>query len=373
MTSTGTYRLLISLAILTVSMGLKGQQVSTLAVNSGMDNELFLSSEGRLYGTHFFNGKVLEMDIQAGSISNFININRPSGIAEDSQGYLYISNYLNGEIFKIDTSGSSTLHHTANPKVRDIVKMPGSDTMVICQFEDHEIYKLAPNGSKFLFVGTGLFTYPMAMCYGPQKELYLATEEGYIWEIAPNGTGIVIANMSALNIALFDMALVDDNLYLTTGFFNEIYRVNRHSGSVSLFAGSTIPGSADGPLGIASFSSPHGIAASRSGDSLFVIDNGTGRIRMISGIRPNFSNSTQAVESLLVSVYPNPCRAAARVELNEVTKGLRYKLISLIGEVVSSHPILNRSFLITPGKAGVYFLQIMDAEQVIKTVRLHYL
>jgi hypothetical protein len=74
--------------------------------------------------------------------------------------------------------------------------------------------------------------------------------------------------------------LTDRCLYSADYVDHQIIRVDQ-SGGVSVFAGSGSAGSDDGPVGLARFRSPMGVAISPDGARLYVADYGDGAVREI--------------------------------------------------------------------------------------------
>ena len=66
-----------------------------------------------------------------------------------------------------------------------------------------------------------------------------------------------------------DFVAVGDDLYVTSYTDHEVFKVSA-DGAVALFSGTGVAGDEDGEVGVATFDSPNGIAASPDGARLYV-------------------------------------------------------------------------------------------------------
>ncbi len=190
----------------------------------------------------FHNGDHLE-----GEFSN------PSGIASDDQGNIFIADSHNNAIRKIDKDG--------------------------------RVSTLAGNGNVGAADGKGAeatFFFPLALAVHQDGNIYVAdTRNNLIRKITPNGEVKTIAGKGSQTFDNPEGIAVDKegNIFVSDRN-DQIYKIDQE-GKVTLFAGTGIPGSADGHRLKASFYIPRGLAFDGDGN-LFVSDSFNNCIRKIT-------------------------------------------------------------------------------------------
>ena len=90
-----------------------------------------------------------------------------------------------------------------------------------------------------------------------------------------------------------------------------LYRIDP-DGNYSVWLGSTA-GTADGDASSARFNQPNGIRASFTGDTLYVSDFGSKRVRMITDLNGTVATQNAERPDWQVTVAPNPARTHTRI------------------------------------------------------------
>ena len=171
----------------------------------------------------------------------------------------------------------------------------------------HTVSKLAPNGTVTTLAGSSYssgavdatgasarFNYPRGLAVDSTGNLYVADSNNHtIRKISPTGIvsilageplkpGVVDATGTAARFNTPYGVALDSagNLYVADSANYAIRKITP-AGVVTTFAGSSIPGTADGTGTAARFNYPHGIASDSAGN-LYVADTGNHAIRKIS-------------------------------------------------------------------------------------------
>lgn len=192
---------------------------------------------------------------------------QPNGMAVNAAGEVFVADRLNHRIRKVTPAGlTSTFAGSGDAGFVD-------DTGVAAQFEH-------PNGLAFDSVGN----------------LYVADEANHvIRKITPAGVVTTFAGSGIAGFAEGDAAdarflyptgvAVDsaNNVYVADSGNHRIRKVDAATGVVSTFAGSGLPGFADGAYETAQFSTPIALAFGPTGN-IIVVDQDNLRIRLIDAV-----------------------------------------------------------------------------------------
>lgn len=284
---------------------LNGQQVSTyLAGPTGIDDGIFRSSDGKLYGASFDGGALYQFSNLAAVLLTDTMVNTTE-ISGDSQGNIYACDHGGNRVYKMDSGGNVSTFISGIGKAAGILKLPGSDTLLISSNTTHSIYKVAPDGVYTQWLTGGSLSWPVSMQFDAQGNLYVGNYySGKILKVDPslNMTELCTINTNSLG----HMVIKGNFLYVTTVFSHRIYKVDITNGNATLFAGSS-QGSQNGPIATATFNTPNGILLSQTGDSLLISEYNTNSIRLISGLNSSVS-VPEEISCKEVDIYPVPTR-----------------------------------------------------------------
>lgn len=227
----------------------------------------------------------------------------PAGVAVKADGTVYVTEFSGQRLRRIATDGTvSTV--TSTPSALFGLVLAGDDAYAASV--DHTIVRIAADGSRSIFAGSaGLrgdndgqgaaasFRMPYGLTRDQDGHIYVAEASGHrIRKITPDATVTTLAGSGTVGFAdgmgaaaQFDgpfavAAAADGTLYVADSGNHRIRRVSP-AGEVSTLAGTGAVGAQDGAASAATFNQPSGLALAPDG-SLFVVDNGSQRIRKIS-------------------------------------------------------------------------------------------
>ena len=123
------------------------------------------------------------------------------------------------------------------------------------------------------------FVAPNYFTIDPAGNIYLADGGGNVREITPAGVVTTVVSSSALGVPYAIARDGAGNLYVANAKDNVINLIS--AGIVSVYAGTGLPGMADGPAASASFSEPGGLVIDVAGN-LYVADAQNNSIRKIA-------------------------------------------------------------------------------------------
>lgn len=252
-----------------------------------------------------------------GTLASF---NGPSGITVDAAGNVYVADQGNNVIRKITPAGVVTtfagtvaVADTSNTVTAEPTFLGPSGVAVdplgnvyVADAGDNEIRKVSPSGTIITLAGnansgaddgndtTATFNNPTGVALDASGNVYVADMlNNMIRKITPAGTVTTLAGSDTTSGSVngqgaaasfyFPNSLCVDasgNIFVTDAVNNLIRKIIP-DGTVSTFAGSGKPGSANGIGTAASFDDPAGIAIDASGN-LFVADANNNLIRKIT-------------------------------------------------------------------------------------------
>lgn len=331
------------------------QFVSTFFSNPAMkvDDAMVLDNEGNLYGSHFMGSNIYKVTPSGVGTIFASGFNTPNGLAFDSQQNLYVCDLSGNRIYKLSSSG--TFLDTFNVSTPSgIIKSINSDTMLFTQYTGNKLSKLAPDGT-ISIVASGLpMVGSVGLTYNSSGLLYVANfTNREIYSFSGNTFSYVATVPGPSGGALGFITFAKGSIWATSYNGHKIYRVyQNYLDSVLLYTGSTL-GSVDGPLDSAKFNAPNGIISSISGDSFYVSDFGTGRIRIIR-LSETVGLNEFGFDSNRIEVYPNPTSEFLKIrcpyDLNKI------EIINTNGSTVLTSTDKNISVGNLP--TGVYILKL---------------
>ncbi len=286
------YCLFFTLFIL-VNVGFT-QTVSTLVNEFEAGGQISTDKFGNIIASDFpgkgdgFNprGSTVKKISLNGSVTIFLaGLITPTGNTFDKHGNFYISNYTAGQVIKISTDGTKSI-------IASGLDMPGgivsdNDGNLFVGINPYPkwgktIYKINSKGILQEFITHPNFSGPSNLTITNDGILYVANyRAGKIFKIGKNKKVQQIAQVpGASGFTIGQIISVKNTIYATAISIHKVFKITSE-GKMSVIAGSGNYGMEDGPAPEASFRFPLGITPSISGDSLFVLDNGAGSLRVI--------------------------------------------------------------------------------------------
>lgn len=302
-------------------------------------DDLIFDAAGNLYCADYGGDKVFKRT-PAGDLSIFVSgLNTPNGLAFDSQGNLFICDNVGNRIYKVDANGNFLdTFQVSYPS--GILKDVASDTMIFTTYgAQSTVQKLSPAGTISPFHSGSPLNGPVGLEYCAGS-LYLANfDDRKIFRVEAD-TLVFVAQLPGSGSLGF-ITCVDNKLFATAFQQHKIYRVDPISATVELFAGST-SGQVNGPLSQATFSSPNGIVANAAGDTMYVSQYPSGKLRMITGYSLGISEKEMAGPFVL---YPNPAVDFLTVDIQADYLPCTLALITLDGKIVHTERIVEKGQL----------------------------
>lgn len=309
------------------------QTVSTLTAAFNASGGVTRAPDGSLYvadyGNHLQNGpfgdnRVYKIGLD-GSITEFARGQvGASGNAVDADGNLYQSNIGNGTITKITPDGAVTTFSTGHQSPVGLA-ITADGQIYVANCGGGEIRQVRTDGTWLTVASSSLLRCPNGLTAGPDGTLYTCNfSDGNVLRIATDGAVSVLATLPSGNNG--HLTYANDRLYVVDRGGHRVYEVSL-AGEVKLLAGTGIRGKADGPALESSWSIPNGIAASITGDTLFINDavpvtgNPLGVlnpvvVRMITGVTTASTRREPDETSTgfgLLQNYPNPFRQTTHI------------------------------------------------------------
>ncbi len=299
--------LLLSLLSL-CSLGVSAQElwVETIAnldasggVTFGPDGNVYVSDFGPSLGTASSNTSVYRLEYGTWEISEFaIGFTGASGARFDSQGNFYQSNPSGGRVSKRSPDGNVNYNWATNGLFSPIgITNDAEENLYVCNCGNNTIQKITPNGTVSLFASSSLFNCPNGITIDPEENLYVCNfNDGRILKITPQGNVSSFYTLPSLGgVGNGHLTYANGFLFVATIGVGQIFKLSL-DGEAELIAGIAQGFSnEDGPALQATFSKPNGLAASITGDTLWVncsvptwqtsnLALHPGRVRMITGV-----------------------------------------------------------------------------------------
>ncbi|HMB90616.1 MAG TPA: SMP-30/gluconolactonase/LRE family protein [Rhodothermales bacterium] len=272
-----------------------------------------------------------------------------SGNAFDAQGNLYQSNIADRRISKVTPDGIVSTFATTGILAPVGIAVDSQDNVFVANCGDHTIRKITPDGTSTAFASSALFACPNGLTIDENDNLYTSNfNNGNVLRIEPDGTVSLLATIPGGNNG--HLTYSHGQLYVVARCANQIYRLSL-TGQWTLVAGSGARGNADGPATQATFSIPNGIAASVTGDTLYVNDavpttggcvsgslNPIVLRRIILDTDTGVADRDEVPETItLLQNYPNPFNPATRVHFRlPRTAFVRLRVFDLLGREVTT-------------------------------------
>jgi len=311
--------LVLTLILLAVSsLPLMAQwEVSTIIQSgAGLDDGMVFDKNGNLYISEY-QGTVVRQLTPDGTVSVYASgFNAPNGLVIDSTGTLYIANARGDRISKVTPDGAITQNFitgVTNPS--GLVLNAAGDTLYISHYGANQISKvaLADSANVTTWVSGSPLDGPIGMAFDEDSNLYVGNyNNGNIYKISPGGS---MTELGSIESFLGFLILSNGYLYATSYSKHQIYRLPLDGSSMEVVAGTGDRGHADGPATSATFDGPNGIVATASGDTLYVSEFNTGRLRTLIPATPTNVEDAEVPVSghLELHNFPNPFHVSTTI------------------------------------------------------------
>lgn len=292
-------------------------EVSTIGQSgAGLDDGMVIDQNGNLYISQY-QGTVVRRLTPDGTVSVYASgFDTPNGLAISATGDLYVANNSGGRISRITPSGAIFRNFiTGIPNPSGLVFNAAGDTLYISHYASSQISRVAladPRNVTTWMAGSPL-SGPIGMAFDADNNLYVGNyNNGRIFKVSPGGTMTELASIQSF---LGFLTLANGYLYATSYSKHQIYRLPLDGSSMEVLAGTGAMGQADGPATSATFNGPNGIVATASGDTLYVSEFNTGKLRMLVSATPTGVEGAEVSASGLLDVqnFPNPFHASTTI------------------------------------------------------------
>lgn len=364
-------------------------------VTFGPDGNVYVSDFGPALGTASVNTKVYKLTYGTWEVNEFAaGFSGASGATFDSQGNFYQSNPSGARISKVSTNGVLNLNWvTSGINGGPIgITSDNNDNLYVCLHGTNTIQKITPSGASSVFATSNLFNCPNGITIDPDGNLYACNfNDGRVLKITPDGSVSLFANLPRLNGGVGNGHLTYSNgfIFVATIGGGEIYKLTMDGQQEKIAGVFAAFSNNDGPALQATFSKPNGIAASTTGDTLFInctvpgwnVSNTAlhpGLVRMVTGVCslsdvdcPLLTDTrepslTQNDYAQLLPNSPNPFldQTQIRYQLNQAQK-VKVQVLDVNGKVIANLEDAwkqegEHNFHVSTAEwsAGIYFLQL---------------
>ncbi|MEM6515532.1 MAG: T9SS type A sorting domain-containing protein [Bacteroidota bacterium] len=337
------------------------QTVSTVT-NGNFHDGLAVDSQGNVYGSDFPPvapwpnpiKNVYKYDTD-GNLTVFASgFLSPNGIGINSQNEIYICDHYGNLIKKYSDDGTllQTFDGGLFATPAGIKPIPNSLDMLVVEYDatsGNKIKKLNQDGSVDLLYSGAPLNGPAGIAFIGETAYVANFNDRKIFSLINNNL-IEIAQLPSNSNPNSDflgfLTSANGQLYATHIGLGQLFTVDPDNGSVAVYAGS-VPGSDDGAIATATFSSPNGITYDALHDKMYVSETVSKNLRVIS----NATLSTQQarVDLMKISVVPNPVSENLNIEIGLKTLDtVHIEIIDLSGKIVHTENVIpeNVSFSI---------------------------
>ncbi len=323
---------------------LDAQTVSTLVnlPQSNVGDGLIISATGDLFLSSGFTNSTVYRITPGGEVSNFsTGLQGAVGAFFDSNGNLYANSYNGDFLYQISPSGVPSQFATGLNGPAGVVVSP-TDEIFISEFgrnfsgTGRSIKKINSSGSVTTFATGGGLADVIGIAQDDSSNIYAANwASGVIYKITPDGTINWFINIGG---SVNQITYSNGYLYVPSPSLRKIFKVNL-DGEKQHIAGSGLSGSSDGLALEASFSRPNSIAASVTGDSLYIVDAAPGTIRLldltsITGVK---EGSISLPSEFKLANYPNPFNPSTSIKYSLAESNfVSLKIFNVTGQHIAT-------------------------------------
>lgn len=347
--------------------------VSTIVDTSAyrFTDDLIFDDSGNLYCADY-SGDAIYKRTPDGDVFVFAEgFDTPNGLAFDSSGNLFVCDNLGDAIYKLSSSGV-VLDTISVSYPSGIIKDALSDTLIFTTYGTlSKLMKLAPDGTVHDFhSGLPLFgPVGLAYCQGElytsnfnNREIYRVESDSLVYITQLPGSG-----------SLGFIAEVGDQLMATAFTGHKIYWIDPITHVASLYSGST-QGDTDGAIEVAKFNTPNGIVANAAGDTIYISEYNSKKLRMIAMSSVSVENS---IETIDFDLFPNPTADFINIAIHASILPYSLRIVNLQGKEVLNEKTLydtNLELNLSELETGTYVIELESlATRIVvkKMIQIH--
>ena len=316
------------------------QTVKTLlAPGANVGDDIALGPDGFLYVSDFARGGVTKVSMN-GTATNFASgFVEPNGLAFRPDGSLLVANASGNRINRVDPQGNSFVFRSSINNPTGMLLLPDGN-LLVAHYRTSTISMIDTDGNLSQFMSGSSLNGPVGLDMDEAGNLYIGNfNDGRIIKRTPDGETTVIGDIPGW---LGFIAYNNGWIYASAFQINRIYRVRVDGTDQEIFAGNGRGETADGDALSASFHGPNGLAASITGDTLFVSEFNGRSIRMITGINAvstsNEDESNPLPEGFgLRQNYPNPFNPSTAITFDIPSAGhVKINVFDRTGRLISA-------------------------------------
>jgi sugar lactone lactonase YvrE len=308
--------------------------VSTIQLTSPLSLDgLIVADDGTLYGAEGYNGsRIYEINMDGTSSIFASSLSGPIDMDFDNEENLYVTTFNNSGVYKITPSGVVSRYATVTIGPSGIIINRQTKDLFVSHFgsapfSGNTVYKVDSSGSSSVFVQDSRLKSPVSLAIDDSANLFTPNiGDSKLFKITSEGDMTLFASLPTSS-AMFNIghiAFANGKLYLTGNTGKHYLYEVESDGSYKIIAGTGVPGSQDGEGLTAQFNGPNGIAASVTGDTLFISElNNPSTIRVVDLNAPTgIENSQDKLTGYnLLQNYPNPFNPETTIEFNLASSG----------------------------------------------------
>lgn len=281
----------IFLAVILFTTGLAAQPVSTLIEElSRVGDGMAVAEDGSIFIAAGNQGSILWKVTPDLVVTEFASgFNYVVGVAIDADGNVFANNYQTGVLSKISPAGVKTDFATGLNGPAGLA-FDSQGFLYVTEFgadfsgTGARITRFSPNGDREVFAEGAPLADVIGIAIDEFDNVYATNFDGsQVFRISAGSSGIeqfaTIPGNSQINQITYGHGYV----YIPAVSANIIYRIDAN-GNVEKFAGTGARGSLDDAASRATFNNPNSIAMNAAGDKIYIIDDNTNDLRVISHI-----------------------------------------------------------------------------------------
>ncbi|UTW64504.1 SMP-30/gluconolactonase/LRE family protein [bacterium SCSIO 12741] len=341
-----------------------------------INNGVLVDDDGTIYGCDLFGSgfdgtRIYQISPDGQTSKIFADgLTRPAGMAFDANGLLYVAEFGSGEVSTVDTNGQVTQFASGFPSPSGLA-FDTAGYLYVTNYGNGTVSRVSPAG--VIRTLTSGIDQPVGIAFDDRHRLYVVSlRKGNLWRIDTAGAKTLVATLPDLPVGF--MCFAKGKLYVCATGNHRIYEVEL-DGTFRVYAGTGQLGTVNGPVDSARFTNPDGIAASPTGDTLYISENNTNLLRRIVPDRDTIINSLPDHSSgeWKLNSFPNPSSGNVRIDL-EVMIPSQIRLVGSLGQELWSESIAAGNFHWQLNgddyPKGIYFLELRSGAELLESRKI---